>query len=339
MLKPFLRILALSILTAAPSGSASSNEFAAPSQNLLYQLQKRNQGQPWLRVATDSSQLMLKARRIDELGLGGLKSPKSDPPAPSLIAWRSIARIDEFATHETAGKVTGFLVGGTAGMIAGVMSSDVHQQAAAMLGVALLGGLCAWQGGHIGKRMVDERQWYVGTPREAAPPLAVDTSTAPAHSSPAPTPPSTTVLKACSRVDRNDYIRMRGHFGQFQGYASVVGPEGLEGLRADHGGHSKSAVPAGLVMWDQIDRMEKRGGSAGKGARYGAVWIGLLGGMTGGAAAAAGGGTDNEVAGGVAAGAAVGALLGAGIGALFGGPIPAWHVVYERPPHKGSTSK
>jgi len=342
MVTPFPRILALAILAAASSAAASSNEFAAPSQNLLYQLQRRNYGQPWLRVATDSSRLMVKARRIDELGLGGLRSRKSDPPAPSLVAWRSIARIDEIATHETAGKVTGFLVGGTAGLIAVVASSG--SQASAMLGAALLGGLCAWQGGHIGKRMVDERQWYVGTPVGAPPPLAVDTSTAVAHSPPAPTPraptsPSTTVLKACSRVDRNDHIRMRGDFGKFQGYASVVGPEGLEGLRADHGGHSKSQVPTGLVTWDRIDRMEKRGGSAGKGARYGAVWIGLLGAMSGGAAAAAGNGTDGEVGGAVAAGAAVGALLGAGIGALFGGPIPAWHVVYERPPHKGSTSK
>jgi hypothetical protein len=335
MVKLFLRSFALAILAAAHSSAASSNEFAAPSQNLLFQIQKRNYGQPWLRVATDSSRLMLKARRIDELGLGDLKSRKSDPPAPSLVAWRSIARIDEIATHEVAGKVTGFLVGGTAGIMVGVISSNAHQQAAAMLGAALLGGLCAWQGGRIGKRMVDERQWYVGTPADAVPPVAVDTSAALAHSPPAPTPPappppSAKVLQACARVDRNDHIRMRGDFGKFQGYASVVGPEGVEGLRADHGGHSTPA-PTGLVSWDQIDRMDKRGGSAGKGALYGAASLGLLGGMFGGALAASANATDQEVAGGVFAGAAAGALLGAGLGALFGAPIPAWHRVYERP--------
>jgi hypothetical protein len=62
MVKPFLRIFALAILAAACNEAASSNEFAAPSQNRLYELQRRNYGQPWLRVATDSSRLMLRAR-------------------------------------------------------------------------------------------------------------------------------------------------------------------------------------------------------------------------------------------------------------------------------------
>ena len=333
MVKLFLRTFALAILASAHSGAASSNEFAAPSQNLLYQLQKRNYGHPWLRVATDSSRLMVRVRRIDELGLGDLRSRKSDPPAPSLVAWRSIARIDEIATHETAGKVTGFLVGGMAGLIVVVPSGNAQHQAPAMLIMAALAGLGAWQGGHIGKRMVDEREWYVGTPLEAAPPVAVDTSAAliyspPTLTPPAPTPPSKKVLQACARVDRDDHIRVRGDFGKFQGYASVIGPEGVEGLRADHG---QPAAPTGLVTWDQIDRMEKRGGSAGKGALYGAFSIGLLGAMSGGAAGAAANGSNDEVAGAAAAGAAVGALVGAGLGALFGAPIPAWHVVYERP--------
>ena len=161
----------------------------------------------------------------------------------------------------------------------------------------------------------------------AAPPVAVDTSAALAPSTPTPTPPSKKVLQACARVDRDDHIRMRGDFGQFQGYASVIGPEGVEQLRADHG---HPAAPTGLVTWDQIDRMEKRGGSAGKGALSGAAFVGLLGGMLGGAAASLNG-SGAETAGGVAAGAAAGAALGAGLGALFGAPIPAWHKVYERP--------
>jgi hypothetical protein len=37
MVKRFLRIFAVAILAAAHSGAASSNEFAAPSQNLLFQ--------------------------------------------------------------------------------------------------------------------------------------------------------------------------------------------------------------------------------------------------------------------------------------------------------------
>ncbi len=218
----------------------------------------------------------------------------------------------------------------------GVVSSDAREGEAAMLGAALLGGLCAWQGGHIGKRTVDERQWYVGTPLEATPPAVVDTSVALAHAPPAPAPParappSAKVLQACARVDHNDHIRMRGEFGEFQGYASVIGPDGVEGLRAHHGGGPKSAVPTGLVTWDQIDRMDKRGGSAGKGALYGAFSLGVLGAMLGGAVAASAGGTDQEAAGGVFAGAAVGALFGAGLGAAFGVPVPSWHRVYERP--------
>ena len=335
MVKPFLHVFALAILAAACSEAASSNEFAAPSQNRLYELQRRNYGQPWLRVATDSSRLMLRAGRIDELGLGELKSRKSDPPLPSLVAWRSIARIDEISTHELAGQVTGFLVGGTAGIIAGVASSDAHEKEASILGIALLGGLCAWQGGHIGKRMVTERTWHVGVPLEATSPAAADASATTTYSPPAPmdqalTSPSIRVLQACASVDRNDHIRMLGDFGKFQGYASVVGPQGVEGLRADPG-HSKSAAPTGLVTWDQIDRMEKRGGSAGKGALFGAGMVGLLGAGIGGAVVASGGGGDAEAAGGIAAGAAVGALIGAGLGALFGAPIPAWHLVYERP--------
>ena len=160
----------------------------------------------------------------------------------------------------------------------------------------------------------------------AAPPVAVDTSAALAHSPPTPTPPSKKVLQACSRVDRDDHIRMRGDFGKFQGYASVVGPEGIDGLRAEH---AQSAAPTGLVTWDQIDRMEKRGGNAGKGVLYGALSFGLIGGMLGGAAGHISEG--GEVAGPAAAGAAVGVLVGAGLGALVGAQITSSHGVYHHP--------
>ena len=329
----YLRTLALVVLSAAHSEVAISSEFAVPPPNRLYDLQKRNLSHPWLRVTTDSSRLMLRAWRIDELGLGELRSRKSDPPAPSLVAWRSIARLDEVATHELAGKVTGFLVGGTVGLIAGIASSDAHQQIAATVGVAVLGGLGARRGGRIGKGMVHEQTWYVGEPAKAASPPAVDTSAEfteapPTLAPPAPTPPPPSVLKACAHIDSDDRIRMQTDFGQFQGFASVVGPEGLEGLRVDHGGHSSSAVPTGLVRWDQIDRIEKRGGSARKGALVGALMTGLLGGSLAAAANAYGGGSND--AGAFAAGAAVGGALGAGVGALLGAPIPAWHLVYER---------
>src|SRR5689334_19142552 len=43
-----------------------------------------------------------------------------------------------------------------------------------------------------------------------------------------PLPPPS-VLRACARIRRYDLIRLHGDFGEFQGFASAIGPEGVDG--------------------------------------------------------------------------------------------------------------
>jgi len=372
--------LALALLAAAPVRGAGANEFASPPPNLLYQLQKQNLAHPWLRVTVDSARLDLRAERIDEAGLRGLQSRSSDSPPPGLIEWRSIGRIDEVVTLAHRGKVLGFIVGGAIGAgLGNTIGSSIRtptgvgqgygggdlssggQQGGpgALLGLALFGGLGAWQGGRWGERRAHERTWYVATPAvahgEGALPGVGEKRSADTNpdslTTPRPPPevlrsspssglsPSPRVLRACARIGRDDLIRVRGDFGEFQGFAAVVGPEGMEGLRvrSDRGRPSIPPVPAGRVTWDRIDKVDKRGHGWRQGAIVGGLLLGALGGWAGyqeatyGLLEAHGPDPPLEVVGitvgGFAYGAAVGAVLGAGVGWLF----PAWHRVYVRP--------
>jgi hypothetical protein len=307
-------------------------------------------------------------------GLSGIEVPAWQAPPADPIAWRSIARIDGIESGARKWGIIGFVVGGAAGLVAGsaIGESRRHEVVVpygietsgqggigAIIGLAALGSLGAWQGSRFGAQRTHDRVWYVAAPLMAsatvsAPAMvAQDTTTAAADSTtaalpPAPSPPATIprtaddslaarlaesrgVKSAVARIDPLDLIRMRADFGQFQGHLAVVGPLGVEGFRPDRKGehYRKGSTPIGLVGWDQIDHVEKRGNSAGRGALIGLVSLGIMGGIAG-AGVDAGFGGDNP------AGAAVyGAGLMGGIGMVLGGLIgaafPAWHVVYDGP--------
>jgi hypothetical protein len=171
---------------------------------------------------------------------------------------------------------------------------------------------------------VRERPWYVAA---VAPPNAVEL---PQTSLPVRSPSSPRVLRACEQIDPSNLIRMRGDFGRFQGFAGVVGPEGMDGLRSEMNGSGSAtgAVTTGLVTLDRIHRVEKHGHSIGKGALFGGVLIGCLGGMVGAAATR----SRTEPRHGTAffEGVLAGGAVGAGLGGLIGAAIPGWHLVYRR---------
>jgi hypothetical protein len=193
-----------------------------------------------------------------------------------------------------------------------------------------------------------ERSWYVASPREPAPTVAGDTSavTTPLIAS-APVPdsladassvaPTPGILKACAHIQREDLIRVQSDFGRFEGFAAVVGPHGMEGMRGDweRGQHSAVAVPD-LVTWDRIDAVDKHGRGWRKGAVLGGMVLGVYGGLVGYVIGTEGIGEPSSLppaeaagaaVGGVVIGGAIGAVLGAGVGWLF----PAWLHVYVAP--------
>ena len=88
-------------------------------------------------------------------------------------------------------------------------------------------------------------------------------------------------------------------------------------------------MPTGLVTWDRIHRVEKRGRSVGKGALFGGVLIGCFGGMVGAAATTVANGAETPSTAFVE-GFLAGGAVGAGLGALVGAAIPGWHLVYRR---------
>lgn len=172
-------------------------------------------------------------------------------------------------------------------------------------------------------------------PAVANPPPAQDTSTA-GSSRPSPSPG---VVRACARIGPGDLIRMRGDFGEFLGFASVVGPEGMEGLRVDPDGGRLSAtsVPNERVTWDRIAEVEKRGHAWRKGALIGGIVLGAAGAYIGyEGLGEQPKGTTKEKIGDAAIGfgalGAIGAVLGAGVGWL----VPAWQRVYLRPEATGT---
>jgi hypothetical protein len=96
-------------------------------------------------------------------------------------------------------------------------------------------------------------------------------------------------------------------------------------------GASTDGQPA-LLPWRDIERIDVRVGSAGRGALIGGVTAGLLVGALAVAVASdpfLGRGAGGD-AGPALAVTALGALAGAGVGALIGTYIPHWHRVYPR---------
>jgi hypothetical protein len=355
-----------------PWGSrASAVEYVPPAPNLVFQLAKQNRSHPWLRVAADSSELDLHAGRLDAFGLSGLTPHRRGALVPERLGWPSISRIDEIQTAAHSRMIWGALLGGAlgaglgnaigAGMrttstAGGYEVSNGHGGTGALLGLIVLGSAGAWAGAKLGERHLRERPWFVGVPvTVAAAPARSDTAAAVPPAAPssdrvtneAPTgAPDTTALarklpdlsrsravrSACNRIGPDDLVRVRGDFGQFQGFVNVAGPEGLEGLRADPNRRREftSPAPAGRVPWDRIDYVDKRGNSAGRGAVFGGVLLGVTGGLLAAAFVTAFDAQDYALTAGIEGGAMTG-TVGVLLGALIGSAFPAWHNIYDGP--------
>jgi len=324
------------------------NAFAAPSPNLLFQLQRSNRRHPWLEVSTDSTRTTLRAGRIDEFGLSELRAFELGASSPAPMPWRQIRKIDERATGARQAGTWGFVLLGAGGAMLGnaIGAPDRQGGTDALIGLGVMGGVGAWLGSRLGERRVHAVPWYVGVPAgpgEAIPP-AVATELEPTEPVGVPVEagdneestttspdPSDRVLRACKRISPERLLRVAADFGKFQGYAGIIGPQGLEGLRQDRNAHAPydASAPAELITWDRIDRVEVRASSALYGALMTGAALGSAGGLLAAAVVLGLGGDSAEALGGFGIGFGIAGATGAVIGGLVGAAVPHWQRVYQ----------
>lgn len=324
--------LAISALacSAAVDSAAGSETLPGPTPNALFQFQKDNQSHPWLRITADSGVVERKVLRLDPIGLHDMSTPDG-VKLPGSMEWSRIQRIDEVVTRAGAWGKTGAVTLGLLGAGLGNALGAPEQRGGrmALAGLLVFGGVGRYLGGKYGSRFRAERNWYVAdTVRHAVP--VNHTQALPPASVPAADP---AVLGVCRRIGRNELFRAYGSFGSFRGYAGIVGPAGLEALRlAPHWRLSgaDTTLPR-LITWDQVDRIEMRGGRALKGALMGGATMAALGALVGMAAVAAtSGGANVSVAEGGMVGALYVAPVGIVIGGLSGMAARRWVDVYKR---------
>lgn len=102
-------------------------------------------------------------------------------------------------------------------------------------------------------------------------------------------------------------------------YASILEGDGADTLRAP-----------GVIPWSRVAQVDKRVSAAARGAKWGAIVIGLPAAVLAGVFVLAWEGTASQTAGSAMLGAMGGALAGAGVGALLTSPGRAWQRVYPR---------
>lgn len=356
---------ALLLLLAAGSGAGEVLVHPTPVPSMLAELQRRHHPGDWLRVTTGSTRVVTRAERLDAQGLSGLTLRRDERAPSDPLPWERIARIDKQTDRHTYGRIMGAIFGGVGGVLIPAIPSGYDQTAPMsprnwFLGGAVVGAVA----GHmLGSRVMRERALYVAPtpvrelPLAAAPPVvvAVSGSDSVAAASPGEAASATPILtpppaatatpssfvsdplieRALHRFNSGDLLRIEGDFGRFHGYASAAGPQGLEGLRPEPSLESVAELQS--IPWQRINRIDKRGGSAGRGAIRGGLGMGLsVGVLTSLVAAAlvsAFGGSANlgdlvlVGLGGAAVGGGVGALFGAAIGA----GVASWHTVYLKP--------
>ena len=328
MMREILLVIA-SIAMQFPT-AAGAEARAEPSANKIFQMQNDNRDHPWLHIAGDSGMLERKVQLINRIGLHGLSAPDG-ARLPEPMAWSRIQRVDEVVTRAApwrrAGAVTLGLLGAGLGNALGAPTNQGGRMA--LGGLLLFGGAGGYLGDRYGSRFRSERNWYVADTMLRNVPVDRVEALAPKSEASA----DFAVLSTCDRIGRNEVFRASGSFGSFQGYAGIAGPEGLEALRVDRHGRGRVAVktlPA-RIPWDQIDRVEMRGGNASKGALGGAVLFAGIGALLGAAAiAASSGGAEINVAEGAALGALFLAPVGLVIGGLGGMAARTWVTVYQR---------
>jgi hypothetical protein len=318
----------LMLATAMPYLAAGSETTAGPSANAVFQFQKDNRSHPWLHITADSGMVERKVSRLDAIGLHDMSTPEG-VQIPGPMTWDRIQRIDEVVTRARGWGTTGALTLGLLGAGLGNALGAPHDQGGrlALGGLLVFGGIGGYLGSKYGSRFRSERNWYVADTLRHPEPVDHAVALVPL-SAPSADP---AILSACSRLDRDELFRAQGSFGSFQGYAGIAGPEGLEQLRPDHHGkHDADVAIPGRISWDQVDRIETRGGSAQAGALTGGVTFAIFGALVGMAAVAVSSSTDATVPEGGLVGALYAAPVGIVIGGLTGMAFRRWVVVYRR---------
>ena len=321
-----LGLLSLAMTFRAAIGSPTQ---AGPSPNAVFQFQKDNRSHPWLHITADSGMAESKMLRIDPLGIHGL-STADGARLPESITWNRVQRIDEVVTRAGTWKKVGAATLGLLGAGLGNALNPENGGISSLAGLVVFGGAGGYLGARYGSRFRSERNWYVAdtTQHEATEDRA---EIALPSSSPGADP---AVIDVCNRIGRNELFRASGSFGSFRGYAAIAGPDGLEQLRADRHGHERGtdATPPTRITWDQVDRIEMRGGSALRGAAMGGATFGALGVLLGMVVVAVTDGSNGDVAQGAVYGVLLTAPVGIAIGGLRGSAVRRWVIEYQRPP-------
>jgi hypothetical protein len=323
-------------LLAGPADSLVAPVFVTPRSNLVFQLDKQNRAEPWLRVTTaGSNHFTLKARRIGRPGLEGLTSRESRLPADPL-PWSAIGRIDEVVTRaKSFGLLGGIVLGLSGAGLGNALGAPSHQGGAyALAGLGVFGAAGGFLGSRYGERFPHERNWYIGetlnAPAELPPAAAEPTISGPGGSG---IVTSEAALRTARRIQPDRVIRVSHLLGRFQGFAGVAGPDGLEQLRlAERAPREwKVGAPPERIPWESIDEIRMRGGSGIHGALFGAGTFAAVGALFGAALVATLSGGEVTVAEGALAGAAIAAPVGLALGAGTGSMVRRWVVVYRRP--------
>lgn len=348
-----LENLLVVLLLAAEAPGGVAPEHPVPSRGTILRLDRQHAPRDWLLVTLDSAHFETRARGIDDRGLVGLR-PRIGALRPAdPLPWAQIERIDVLRHRRTRGALLGALVGGV-GAVALTRSGDF------LIGGALAGLL---GGGALGRRITHPEELYSAPsreprhepaiasrePRPAAPApdstaigdrSAADATVAEsAANQPQESTPNVDVAmsdRVALRVGPHDLLRIQGHFPQRFGHVGSIDSMGLQDFRPEPR-LDRDGAAVSLIPWGDIERIDKRAGSARSGAARGAIAVGLgVGVLTALVAAAAlslaGGevGAGEVVTAGVV-GVGVGAGLGALIGAGVGSAVPSWHLVYQRP--------
>jgi hypothetical protein len=315
--------LAFLLVASSVDAQTESPARPIPTPGTIMRLNQQHHAGDWLRVTLDSTRLELRARRIDAQGLRQITLRGHAAPPRDPIEWAMIDRIDVLRGRPVRGALVGILVGGV-GAVAATRSGDF------LIGGALAGAI---GGIMLGRRMIHEEELYRAPP----PSLVVMPAVVPAIDT-TTTAPSLMDPDAADRVAREVapgmLLRIHVTSGVRYGYVSTVDNRGLAGFRPEPSMEQSGAIDQ--IPWEGIYRIEKRAGSSGRGAKAGALTLGVGGGVVAGlltlaVISFAGGEADASAAilGGVVGGAAcagIGALVGAGVGSA----VPSWHVIYER---------
>lgn len=348
-----LSLLAISLLLW-PGLIHASEGLAAPTPHMIDLMRQHHSAKDWLRVTSGSDRLELRVDKIESDGLHGFEA-RSRTSLPSMLPWSSIRRIDRRESRFRSGQTLGLVLGGIAGGLIGASAangpnrptltlpdgtvlpgSTGHPGRGALIGLAVGGIAAGWLGGRLGDGIVYERPLYVAGPNSASEPMA----TTPAELKAVPPAPAEDWVDAVrARITPGDLLRVTGSFGRFSGRAGAIDERGLSGLQQDLAFDSSLPLPSEPLSWAEINRIDRRGTSSGRFARYGGVGLGVVTGsfmaMLVNADFLSPSTADfGDSARGFAGGFVVGGLAGAGIGALVGAWVPRWQLVHRRSPSR-----